>query len=276
MKKTLALASACLLAVTPLAGPGKGPLSPDETITEIVRTLRHDDLQGLMEVTAGEVMVADLSRQWELQRTKQPSERDRREFAKAIAFVTAPGAEERIMELVRPKLDEMRPQWKMTSSMIIGMAQSTLEMDPNLDPVEKEQARKLVGALAQVVQTTDFMDEELAEKAVAIFCRAARRMNLKSIDDVQAIDFAQLMGKGGMVYGSLKEILQVYGMDVNGFLDSVRAETVYEAGDKAKVKVSYVVLGQRLNTEAELVRVEGRWMAKDSVEKAANLMPMGH
>jgi len=275
MKKTLALASACLLAVTPLAGPGKGSLSPDETINEIVRTLRHDDLKGLMEVTAGEAMVADLGRQWQTQRKKSPSERDRREFERAIAFVTSPGAEERIMELVRPKLEELRPQWKMTASMIVGMAQSSLEMDASLDPVEKEQARKLVSALAQVVQTTDFLDEQLAEKAVGVLCRTARRLDLKTIDDVQALSFDQLLGKGDQVYAALKEIFQVYGMDMNGFLDSIRAETVYEAGDKAKVKVSYVLMGQRLSGDTEMVRVDGRWMAKDSVERASQMVPFG-
>ena len=78
------------------------------------------------------------------------------------------------MELVRPKLDEMRPQWQMTSAMVVGMAQSTLEMDTNLDPIEKEQMRKFVGAMTQIVQTTDFMSEELAEKAIGVLCRTAR------------------------------------------------------------------------------------------------------
>ncbi|MCB1576954.1 MAG: hypothetical protein KDI81_06315, partial [Xanthomonadales bacterium] len=49
--------------------------------------------------------------------------------------------------------------------------------------------------------------------------------------------------------------------------DSVNTELVSNEGDKASVKISYTLLGTPLETRSEMVRIDNRWFAQDTIDK---------
>ena len=265
MMKPLAAASLCILAAGSYALlPGERILSPAETVEASVSALRQNDLKSLLSLSMSEEQIAIMRRSWDDQRRQGASQEEQAEFAQAVAFLTASGAEERIMQMIRPKLDEMRPQWSMTVAMTTGMLESMIEMNEEMDTHEKDQARRVFQAVAQILQKNDFTDEARARKAVNILCGAARELGVSSVDDVQALEFDQLLVKGGHVMSAVKRVLGVYGVDLDSWLESVEAETIYEAGDVAKVRVSFEILGSTQTVDADMVRVNERWVGKDS------------
>ena len=63
-------------------------------------------------------------------------------------------------------------------------------------------------------------------------------------------------------------MLAIYGLAIDGWLDSVRAETVSVSGETALVLVEYEILGVKASEEVEMVLADGRWVRREVVENA--------
>jgi len=125
----------------------------------------------------------------------------------------------------------------------------------------------MIDATAKWAQQTKFTDPALVKNAIAAICKTARDLNLKSIDEARALSYDQAMQKAGIVLGGVKQVLGVYGLNVDKSLDSVKVETVSATGDAAKVKVTYTAFEQPFTTDSDLVKVDGRWYGKQAIEQ---------
>ena len=74
---------------------------------------------------------------------------------------------------------------------------------------QKKQSVDMVNALGTWLQTAKLTDRELAKKGVAVVVATARKLDLKALDDVRALEFDQAMGKFGIVFGGLKDIFNL-------------------------------------------------------------------
>ena len=125
----------------------------------------------------------------------------------------------------------------------------------------------LIDATAKWAQTAKFTDRALAKQAVGVICKTARDLNLKTIDDVRALNYDQAMQKAGIAVGGMKALFVVYGLNMDKALDSVKTETVSTTGDSAKVKVTYTAFDQPFTTESELTRLDGKWYSKQAIDQ---------
>jgi len=125
----------------------------------------------------------------------------------------------------------------------------------------------LLDATAKWAQNTKFTDPALVKSAIGVICKTARDLNLKTVDEARALSYEQGMQKAGIVLGGVKQVLAVYGLNMDKALDSVKVETVSANGDAAKVKISYTAFETPFSTESDLVRVDGKWYGKDAIEK---------
>ena len=122
-------------------------------------------------------------------------------------------------------------------------------------------------AVAGWLQGVRFADRDLARQAIAKTVAAARALELKTLDEARALEFEAAMGKAGIAFRGVKDVLAVYGFDLDQSFSSVKAEVISEEGDQAKVKVDYQILGQPLSFETAMVRIDGRWYGKDTIEQ---------
>jgi len=81
-----------------------------------------------------------------------------------------------------------------------------------------------------------------------------------------------MLGKAGTVLQGVKRITAVYGLDMDKTLASVKAETLSQEGDDAKVRVSFSLFDQPLSFETEMTRKDGHWYGKKSLEEMAETM----
>jgi len=172
---------------------------------------------------------------------------------------------------IEPKLKEFDTQSAQQMPMMIMMgqnfAQSAIQQNKDLNDGQKQQATQMIDATAKWAQNTKFTDPALVKGAIGAICKTARDLNLKSIDEARALSYDQAMQKAGIVLGGVKQVLGVYGLNVDKALDSVKVETVSTTGDAAKVKVSYTAFEQPFSTEGDLVKVDGRWYGKQAMEQ---------
>src|SRR5690606_5712819 len=100
---------------------------------------------------------------------------------------------------------------------------------------------------------------------IAIACRVARETGLKTLDQAHAMDFDQTMGVAQRLFLGFKDALATYDFSLDATLDSVQAETVSQAGDKARVRIAYQLLGTPLAFETGMERLDGHWYGEQVV-----------
>jgi hypothetical protein len=246
--------------------------SPDGTVLASVKALRANNIAALLDnaLPAGE--VTQLKADWSKNMNKDPvTDEDRKKFAEQITKLTAPGAEDKIYAEIEPQLKQFDAQSAQQMPMMIamgqGFAQSAIQQNKDLNDSQKQQAVAIVEATGKWAQSVKFTDPVLVKQAIAAVCKTARDLNLKTIDEARALTYDQAMQKAGIVVAGLKQVLGVYGLNMDKALDSVKTETVSTTADAAKVKVTYTAFDQPFTTESDLTRVDGKWYSKQAIEQ---------
>jgi hypothetical protein len=259
----------------PAVAPAPAPVAaagPDATIMATVHALRANNIAALLDNALPPGELAKIKGDWNKEMTKDPvTDEERRKFAEQMTKLTAPGAEDKMFAEAEPQLKQFEQQSAQQMPMMIAMGQgfiqSAIQQNKDLTEPQKQQTVALIDATAKWAQTAKFTDPALAKQAIAVICKTARDLNLKTIDEVRALNYDQAMQRAGIAVGGFKQLLAVYGLSMDKALDSVKAEPVSTTGDAAKVKVSYTAFDQPFTTESDLVKVEGRWYSKQAVDQ---------
>ena len=94
----------------------------------------------------------------------------------------------------------------------------------------------------------------------------ARKLDLKSPEQLRTMDFDAAMGKYSIGYAGLKQLLAIYGLSVDDTLNSVKFSHVSSSNGHAVVKIDYTLLGKPLSAESKLVQQDGRWYSEDMLD----------
>ncbi len=256
----------------PAPAPAAAPtVTPDAAVLASVRALRGNDVNAFFLAALPPTEVAKIKSDWANKLNEDPiTDEDRKKFADQMAKFTAPGAEDKLFAEAEPqlkKLDAQAAQIPMMIAMGQGFLQSAIQQNQDLTDEQKKQSSALVDAAAKWAQGVKFTDPALAKAAIAAVSKTARDLNLKSLDEVRALNYDQGMVKAGIALAGAKQVAGAYGLKIDQWLDSVKAETVSTTGDTAKVKVTYTAFDQPFTTESELVKIDGKWYGKQAVEK---------
>ena len=248
------------------------PSTPDAAIVATVAALRANNVSAFLQNVLPPAEMVKLKTDWTKDVNKDPiSDEDRKQFADTITKLTAPGAEDKLYSEIEPQLKEFDAKTAQQMPMMIamgqGFAQSAIQQSKDLNDQQKQQTQTLIDATAKWAQTVKFTDPTLVKGAIAIACKTARDLNLKSIDEARAMNYDQAMQKAGVVVGGVKQVFAIYGLNMDKALDSVKVETASTTADTAKVKVSYTAFDQPFSTESDLVKVDGKWYGKQAIEQ---------
>jgi hypothetical protein len=259
---------------SPTAALAPAPVAtgPDATIMTTVRALRANNIAAVLNNALPPAELAKIKADWNKEMTKDPvTDEDRRKFAEQMTKLTAPGAEDKLFAEAEPQLKQFEQQSAQQMPMMIAMGQgfiqSAIQQSKDLTEPQKQQTVALIDATAKWAQTAKFTEPALAKQAIAVVCKTARELNLKTIDEVRALNYDQAMQRAGIGLGGFKQLFAVYGLSMDNALDSVKAETVSTSADAAKVKVSYTAFGQPFTTESDLLKVDGKWYSKQAVDQ---------
>lgn len=244
--------------------------SPDATIRRNVELLKAGDLGGLMQNALPPADFAELKAEWGKDQDP-PTDDERQKFQDTMARLTAPDADKTIYAELEHELKQFDAQYQQQMPMYVAMGsgwlQGMIQQNKDLSDADKQQGVAAINALAGWVQKTRFTDPDSVKKVLAIATKAARDLNLKTLDEVHALTFDQSMQKAHVAMLAFKDALNVYGFSVDRTLDSVKPEVVSNDGKAATVKVSYTLFETPLSMTTQMVNVDNRWYSKDTIDR---------
>ena len=253
------------------AAPAAGD-SPDATVAHSLQLLRNGDFNALVEASVPPSRLEAAKTRWmnEL-KDEEITDENRAEFAETMAKLTAPDAEEQLMAEVRPQLEQFQGEMKAQLPAMVAMGKgfilAAINESEDIKPENKPQVTNLVNALGTWAESGEFASIDRAEKAIGEVTAAARKMPVRTLDELHALDFNGMMNVVSVGFSGLKGALKAYDIDMDKALDGARTETLSQEGDNAKVRVHFELLGAPLNFDTDLVRIDGRWYGQDTIKK---------
>ncbi len=246
--------------------------TPDAAIRLSADLLKQGNISGFMQNSLPPAEFEKAKADWTHDANESPiTDEDRQKFAETMAKLTAPDAEQKLFAEIETELTAFDATYQQQVPMYVAMGsgwlQGMVQQNKDMSDASKQQAIAAINALAAWVQKTRFTDPVLVKKVLAIAAKAARDINLKTLDEARALSFDESMSKAQIGFQALKEALGVYGFSLDQVLDSVKPEVVSNDGKLAKVKINYSLLETPLSMEAEMVNVDGRWYGKEAIDK---------
>lgn len=243
-------------------------------ITANAALLKAGDFVQLMQNSLPPEKYAEFKAEWTKQKNDEPvTDEDRQKFATMMTQLTAPDAEAKLYAESAPKLKALEQQYQAQVPMYVnmgrGFAQNMVEQSQDLSADEKAQSLAAINAIGDWALTAKFTDQELLKQAIAVAVATARALQVKSIDEVRAMEFGTAMQKGQVAYLGLKKILALYGLSIDDAMDSVKPTVISSTDDSAKVKVDFALFGKPMSTTSEMVRIDDHWYSKETIEKLA-------
>jgi uncharacterized protein YaiI (UPF0178 family) len=254
------------------ASPGGS--TPEAALQASVDLLKAGDFGGLWKHALPPADYANLRADWARhQQDPRPiTAEDRARFDETMQRLTAPDAETRLYAELQPKLASMQQQYKDQLPVLISVGEalvkSAVSQSKSLSDTQKTQADSVIAVLAPWAQQAPWFDQDRAKQAVGVAVATARKLDLKTPEQLRSMDFDAAMGKYATGYAGLKQLLAIYGLSVDETLDSVRLTPVSSSHGHALVKVDYTLLGKPLSTESKLVQQDGRWYSEDLLDNA--------
>jgi hypothetical protein len=251
-----------------------GGSTPQAAVQGSIDLLKAGDFNGLWKHVLPPADYANMRADWgrRNQDSRPISAEDRAKFQETMQKLTEPDAENKLYAEVQPKLTAMEQQYKDQLPVLISVGQAFVKngvaQSKTLSDTQKAQANSVLDVLAPWAQQTPWFDQAKAKQAVTITVATARKLDLKTPEQLRAMDFDTTMAKYSTGYAGLKQLLQIYGLSVDDTLNSIKLTPVSNSNGHAVVKIDYTLLGKPLSTESKLVQEDGRWYSEDLLNNA--------
>jgi len=161
----------------------------------------------------------------------------------------------------------MEQQYKDQLPVLVSVGEALVKnriaQNKNLTDAQKAQTTSVLDVLAPWAQQTPWFDQAKAKQAIGMAVTTARKLDLKSPDQLRAMDFDTAMAKYSTGLTGAKQLLVIYGLSLDDTLNSVKLTPVSSSNGHAVVKIDYILLGKPLSTESTLVQQDGRWYSED-------------
>ncbi len=239
---------------------------PDTALMAGIQHLRDNDLKSFVNHALPADALAKMRSEYEASRQEPISAEERAQFEEQIQKLTAPNAEQALMDELRPALQQYGPQIPMMVGFGQGMLISSVQQAEQLDATQKADAVKSIEAIGGWLSSADLASEAKAEQAVRVMVATARDMKLSTMDDVRAMSFDEMLERMSTGMAGAKEVLNVYGFSVDDVLASMTAEVVETGETEATVKVNYTLLGAQQSAQTNMVRIGDNWYGSELVE----------
>ena len=241
---------------------------PALQIRDLARSLRANDLGGLVNALVPPSEYQRMRQAYELNRLKPITPAERVKFSQGIAKLTDANAIDKLMLEIEPKLVEARP--KAAGALLIGMGALQVALaseDSELNPEQRDALKSALPGIQKWATETDFLSSISMRQALSFLADAARNTGVRSIDELKMLSFEQALSKAGTMLAASKQALFVYGLDINAIADSLEVQILKQEGQTARVRTTITLFGAPISSEVDLVLLEGRWYSKTTVAK---------
>lgn len=273
--------AAWMLAVTVLLGgcertgtpPPATPTAtePTQAVKQLVEDLRRNDLAGYARHAVPPALHARLETAWSEGRTRWPLTElpldDR--LPAFLTALAAPNAEKQLLATYQRQFSGANAELRSAAATLGLFATQYLKKEGDYSADERAHYVQLVAALSRWGQSAPLGDVQRARKAIPQLVAAARQTGLAGGPErFQASGMDHSLERLGPFFARFKQVLAVYGLDLDAGLAATEATVVEHTGDRARVQLRYTLAGQAIQAELDMQRIDGRWYLRDALRHA--------
>jgi hypothetical protein len=270
----LAVAGACalVLAACHHAPPPPSNATPEKAVATSLRLTASGDFDGLMQNRLPPADYVQWRSEWDAAHARPGagSAAQDQQFAEIMRMLTEQGAEAKLAKRLKPELSKLRggkgETLPIASGILEAAGKQMIAASPQLGPTQKTLATEGLNALIAWARATDFSDPKKATKAITLVCATARQLNVQTLAQWRAQDYAQTMRNYGILWNGLENLLNIYGLDLAGDLDSADVTATANDGTHATVKLDMKLADQPLGGTWPMVKQAGHWYDANLLE----------
>jgi len=250
------------------------PGDPVAAVKGLAQALRDNDLVRYWRLSMPPGLQKQMEARWKARLATAPAatEQQEKDYARQMARLTAPDAEDKLYRSLDPKLkkleSEIGAQWPMMQTTAGIFIKGIIQANDKLSPAEKDHAQAVGLAVLDWAQPAVFTDRARAKQAIAVMVKTARELALPTLAQARALELVPALEKFGVALKGGKQLGLIYGLDADAALANVDVKLVAASGDVATMAVSYPLLGKTVSFQMDMVRRDGRWYSADAVHDA--------
>jgi hypothetical protein len=241
---------AAVFAWLMLQGSGGQAKTPEEAVMLPVQALLANDLNALF-ATLNDKDLADIRTKWD-SACSRPDQQGDAQYNMAMAQLLAPGAVDNLMAMIDPQLEGIDPDM-MYDQIEAGMMQI-----PAADVNES-----MKDSVLTWIADAGFTDPGKARLAVEHIVSAARAFDVPTMADLRDLSFEGLLSHIDSALPHLKNVLTVYGFDVDQLLRSISVSSFNGDGPKRTGTISLSLFGKQQSVPTTVYELDGHWFTED-------------
>lgn len=247
-----------------------GADSPSASVTDLIAHLRQDDLPGLARSALPAELHAEVEAAWKDGRSRWPLTElplDER-IPKMLGALTEAGAEQKLQQSFRQQLSGQTRAMQDAARGLGVFGKEYLGREGHYNLSQRQHYTQLIDVFSSWAAGAPLGEAGRGRQSIGLLVKAAEQGGIKSDEDFSRLGLAASLEGLTPLYAAMKQVLNLYGLDVDATLASVRVETVSENGDEAELRVSYELAGRPVKTVMQAARVDGRWYLADYLQAA--------
>lgn len=249
---------------------------PESAILLPAQVLRGNDFKAFFQTLPADDR-AKAENDWKESQAKSKSGKpqDLTQVNALLAKLLAPDAVEALFKEAEPKLAEIKPE-ELAQQLQMGAAFVPMmfsQPQPGQTPEQTKNKQLLGQMLAGImtdasgwVPTAGLNDPKKLRSAIEHLVAGAKSLGVKNVEELQALPFEEFLGRVGPLVKEAKAAAGVYDVQMDAFLDSVKAvpsAAAPAAGaapeDKA-LSVTFAVFGKPYTIPVLVTKKDGHWV----------------
>ena len=211
--------------------------------------------------------LAEAKSGWEKFRSSPTTDEEKAQFAQMVTMMTGANAEQNIFDMMKPKLasaqNDLKEGVNTFDTAMTGLLHNLMQQASTATPKEKEEAQKVVTAVISWLRSLNLINETKLKKAIGIAVATFKKANVTSLDQLKKLSFDEMLGKAGIVFLGVDEILASYGLPLRESIAGMKFSNAAITGDKAQVPYEFTMLDQTITGMAKMKKVDGKWVGDE-------------
>ncbi|MHC1480999.1 hypothetical protein ACYJW8_12145 [Frateuria aurantia] len=257
---------------SPSAPSLPGGASPVEAAQRLVERLEADDFAGYWRQGLPAEDFKTMQSDWALSRqtpqAMKPADRDR--MNAWLRQFNAPNAQATLQAQWLPKLAGYQRQYADQLPMLMSVMQmvagTAIDQSTSLSASEKAPLHDIVGAIGPWAAKVPWFDAAKAKQGIAITVTTIHGLGITDVQTLSSLDFDAAMSTYARFFKGLKQLLAVYGLDLDSTLRSVHISSTPVDADHAQLKIDYQLLDKSLSISTTAVQLDHRWYVQNLID----------
>ncbi|WAT15062.1 hypothetical protein [Xanthomonas fragariae] len=265
--------SGCQRNDTAAALPG-AKAEPAAAMQLMTLPLRRNDLVAYARIRVTPAQYAQLeiawrsgASRWPLTELPLPNE-----VGALLGSLSAPGAERDLQQSFDAQLAGQAQGIAQAAQSLGQFGVQYLRSRNDYRPEQRAHYVQLVDALSAWAATAPLADRTRAKASIADLVAAARATGIRSDADLQRLGMEESLRRLGPFWSACKKVLKRYDLSLDNSLDGLRAGLIKQDGDRAQVRLRYLLAAHDIDLTVDLIKRDGHWYQQQTQEEVQALL----